>query len=64
MLAHVPLRGMVKKKVLEMYSEQYKAGGGELDLAAESTSSGPGKGLVDRILAWWVARETRRSSGG
>ena len=32
MLAHVPLRGMVKKKVLEMYSEQYRAGGGELDL--------------------------------
>ena len=29
MLAHVPLRGMVRKKVLEMYSEQYRAGGGE-----------------------------------
>jgi len=64
MLAHVPLRGMVKKKVLEMYSEQYKAGGGELDLAAESTGPGSGKSVVDRILAWWVARETRRSSDG
>ncbi len=63
MLAHVPLRGMVKKKVLEMYSEQYRAGGGELDMAAEGGSSGSGK-LADKILAWWVARQTRKSSGG
>jgi glutamate/tyrosine decarboxylase-like PLP-dependent enzyme len=59
MLAHVPLRGMVKKKVLEMYAEQYRAGGSELDLAAESDSSG--NGLVDKILAWWVARQSRKN---
>jgi glutamate/tyrosine decarboxylase-like PLP-dependent enzyme len=64
MLAHVPLRGMVKKKVLEMYSEQYRAGGGELDMSAESGSAGGDKGPVDKMLAWWVARQTRRSSGG
>ena len=64
MLAHVPLRGMIKKKVLKMYSEQYRAGGGELDMAAESANSGAGKGPVDTLLAWWVARQTRRSSGG
>jgi glutamate/tyrosine decarboxylase-like PLP-dependent enzyme len=64
MLAHVPLRGMVKKKVLEMYSQQYRAGGGELDMSAESGSAGGEKGPVDRMLAWWVARQTRRSSGG
>jgi hypothetical protein len=64
MLAHVPLRGMVKKKVLEMYSEQHGAGGGELDMAAEAANSGGEKGPVDRMLAWWVARQTRRSSGG
>jgi sphinganine-1-phosphate aldolase len=64
MLAHVPLRGMVKKKVLEMYSEQYRAGGGELDMSAESADSGDEKGLVDKILDWWVARQTRKSSGG
>ncbi|MBE9540472.1 MAG: aspartate aminotransferase family protein [Proteobacteria bacterium] len=62
MLAHVPLRGMVKKKVLEMYAEQYRAGGSELDLAGESDSSG--SPLVDKALAWWVARQTRKSSGG
>ena len=64
MLAHVPLRGMVKKKVLEMYSEQYRAGGGELDMSAESSALGGEKGLVDKILDWWVARQTRKSSGG
>jgi glutamate/tyrosine decarboxylase-like PLP-dependent enzyme len=64
MLAHVPLRGMVKKKVLEMYSEQYRAGGGELDMAAETGAQGGEKGLVDKILDWWVARQTRKSSGG
>lgn len=63
MLAHVPLRGMVKKKVLDMYSEQYKSGGGELDLAAESDSA-KASGLVDKVLAWWVARQTRKGSGG
>jgi len=64
MLAHVPLRGMVKKKVLEMYSQQYRAGGGELDMAAEADTDGGEKSVVDKVLAWWVARQTRRSSGG
>ena len=64
MLAHVPLRGMVKKKVLEMYSEQYRAGGGELDLTAEAKKTGAGKSPVDKLLAWWVARQSRRGSGG
>jgi hypothetical protein len=50
--------------VLEMYSEQYRAGGGELDMAAESANSAAGKSPLDRVLAWWVARQTRRSSGG
>jgi len=63
MLAHVPLRGMVKKKVLEMYSEQYRAGGGELDIAgsAEEGISGGEPGLLDRIVAWYVERQSRRS---
>ena len=62
MLAHVPLRGMVKKKVLEMYSEQYRAGGAELDLAAGAeTGVGGGKpGLLDRAVQWYVQRQSRR----
>ncbi len=63
MLAHVPLRQMVKKKVLEMFSEQYKAGGAELDLsAASSVGKGEEKGLVDRLIQWYVGRQTRKNS--
>ncbi|MEM1110323.1 MAG: aspartate aminotransferase family protein [Pseudomonadota bacterium] len=58
MLAHVPLRGMVKKKVLEMYSEQYRAGGGELDMSAAGEDDDPG--LLDRLVGWYVARQARR----
>ena len=65
MMAHVPLRGMIKKKVLEMYSEQYRAGGGELDLAsAASATGGEGGGMLDRALQWYVTRRSRRQAQG
>ncbi len=65
MMAHVPMRGMIKKKVLEMYSEQYRAGGGKLDLSAgTSASGGDGRSLLDRAVAWYVARRSRRAAGG
>jgi glutamate/tyrosine decarboxylase-like PLP-dependent enzyme len=62
MLAHVPLRGMVKKKVLEMYSEQYRAGGAELDIAggADEGIGGGAPGLLDRIVHWYVQRQSRQ----
>jgi sphinganine-1-phosphate aldolase len=63
MMAHVPLRGMVKKKVLELYSEQYRAGGGELDLAAGAESGiggGEGKGLLDRLVDRYVQYQSRK----
>ncbi|MBT8139697.1 MAG: aspartate aminotransferase family protein [Gammaproteobacteria bacterium] len=58
MMAHVPLRGMVKKKVLEMYSEQYRAGGGEMDIAAAGPGAG-GEGLLDKLVARYVQRKSR-----
>ena len=61
MMAHVPLRGMVKKKVLEMYSEQYRAGGGELDLAAGAETGG-GKGLLDRLVQRYVDHRSRKNA--
>jgi glutamate/tyrosine decarboxylase-like PLP-dependent enzyme len=60
MLAHVPLRGMVKKKVLEMYSEQYRAGGAELDISSAGSEGGSAPGLLDRIVQWYVQRQSRR----
>jgi sphinganine-1-phosphate aldolase len=61
MLAHVPLRGMVRKKVLEMFSEQYRAGGGELDMSSgASVSEGDGEGVLDRIVRWYVTRQQKK----
>lgn len=64
MMAHVPLRGMVRKKVLEMYSEQYRAGGGELNIAegAEGGISGGGKGLVDKLVERYVQYRSRKGA--
>ena len=65
MMAHVPLRGMVKKKVLEMYSEQYRAGGGELDLASGADSGiggGDSKGLLDNLVDRYVEYRSRKTS--
>lgn len=65
MLAHVPLRGMVKKKVLEMYSEQYRAGGGELDLASGADGGiggGDTKGMLDKIVERYVDYKSRKVS--
>ena len=59
MMAHVPLRGMVKKKVLEMYSEQYRAGGGELDL---SSGASDGNGIVDKLVKRYVDYKSRKVS--
>ena len=65
MMAHIPMRGMVKKKVLEIYSNLYKAGGGDLDLAAQAdqeTGEEVKQGLVDRVLAWYVKRQTQKAT--
>jgi len=65
MIAHIPLRGMIKKKVLEMYSNLYRAGGGSMDLSAEANASEEDeapKSLVDRALAWYVNCQTKKAA--
>lgn len=55
MLAHVPLRGVVREKVLDMFMQMYQAGGEQVDLHA----SPPPKGRMDALLARaarWYAR--------
>lgn len=55
MMAHVPLRGMVKTKVRDVFAEMYRAGGGALDLDA------PGKPpLPERLMARYVNWRSRR----
>lgn len=58
MLAHVPMRGMVKKRVREIFAGLYAPGGGTADLSAASTR-GIG-GLVDRLAMRIAARRARK----
>ena len=64
MMAHLPLRGVVKNKVLELFANAYRAGGAPLDLDADA---GQGEGaaaasqpLLERVARWYVARQQRR----
>jgi glutamate/tyrosine decarboxylase-like PLP-dependent enzyme len=54
MMAHVPLRGMVKSKVLDVFAEMYRAGGGAMDLHGAAPS------LVDRLAARYADWRGRR----
>ncbi len=55
MMAHVPLRGMVKAKVLDVFAEMYRAGGGNLHL--EETGNAP---LPERLMAKYVQWRSKR----
>lgn len=56
MMAHVPLRGMVKTRVLDIFAEMYRAGGGDLDLDDTAKPS-----LLERGMARYVRWKSRRS---
>ena len=69
MMAHIPLRGMVKNRVLEMFAGMYKAGGAQMDLHAASGSGGAGgahpgtlDALVERLAALYVTWKQRRQA--
>jgi len=63
MMTHIPLRGMVKKKVLEIYADLYKAGGGSVDLASASVDSDNSKPtLIEKLINWYVQRQSRKAS--
>ena len=52
-----------KEKVLEMFSEQYRAGGGELDLSSgASVGDGDKEGLLDRVVRWYVTRQQKKGA--
>ena len=64
MMSHIPLRGMVKQKVLDMFAQMYQAGGQDMDLHAEPTPEPGFKGqmnaLVERVAQWYVQRQQRK----
>jgi sphinganine-1-phosphate aldolase len=55
MMAHVPLRGMIKSKVLDVFAEMYRAGGGKLHL--EEDANPP---LPERLMAKYVQWRAKR----
>jgi sphinganine-1-phosphate aldolase len=59
MMAHLPLRGVVKSKVLALFADSYRAGGPPLSLDAQR-EGGEAKPLLERVAAWYVARRQRR----
>ena len=62
LMANVPLRGMVRSKVLDIFASMYRAGGGTFDLSAHDGGGAPGAAasLAERIAAWYVERKRRR----
>jgi glutamate/tyrosine decarboxylase-like PLP-dependent enzyme len=60
LMAHVPLRGMVRQKVLDMFASMYAAGGGELDVHDAPAGSNT---LIDRLAGWYVGWKQRKQSG-
>ncbi len=55
MMAHVPLRGMVKTKVLDLFAEMYRAGGGALALKSQGRPSLPER-MMARYANWRAGR--------
>ena len=73
MMAHIPLRGMVKSRVLDVFANMYRPGGGSLDLAAAAEMGQGAEGgrdgdraavqpssLIDRLALRYVAWRQRR----
>lgn len=68
MMSHIPLRGMVRERVLDLFVQMYRAGGQELDLHAQPAHAPGVKGrveaLADRLALWYATRRQRKASGG
>jgi sphinganine-1-phosphate aldolase len=68
LMSHLPLRGMVRERVLDMFVQMYRPGGAELDLHAAPAPASGWKGqagaLLEGIARWYVARRQRKASGG
>jgi sphinganine-1-phosphate aldolase len=62
MMSHVPLRGMVKEKVLDLFVQMYRAGGGEVDLHAAPPPQGRVDALVEKVAGWYVRWRQRKGA--
>lgn len=63
MMAHVPLRGMVREKVRDLFVQMYRAGGGEVDLQGTPPPQGRVDVFMEKAARWWVERQLRKGAG-
>ncbi len=56
MMAHVPLRGMVKERVLDTFAQMYRAGGGALALDEPGEKAPMLERWMARYVAWKAGR--------
>ncbi|MBQ2448766.1 MAG: aspartate aminotransferase family protein [Peptococcaceae bacterium] len=66
MISHIPLRGVVRQQVLDMFAESYQLNAKEIDLS-DSSSMTPGgqklgKALTDRLIGLYVRVQSQRKN--
>ena len=64
MLAHLPLRGMVRQQVRDMFVRQYARGAAPLDVHAETPHASGARGWVERLALSYVDWKRRRDARG
>jgi hypothetical protein len=58
MLAHLPLRGVVRSRVLALFANSYRGGGAPLEIDAGEPAAKP---WPERLAAWYVQRKQREN---
>ena len=69
LVAHLPLRGMVRKQVLDIFANSYKLNAQEIDLSdSDAVAPGSGEGgaeekksIVDKIISWYVKKQSAKT---
>ena len=64
MISHIPLRGVVRQQVLDMFASSYQLSAKELDLSDSSamTPGGKGKAVLDRLISLYVRKQSQRKN--
>ena len=71
MISHIPLRGMVRKQVADMFANSYKLNASEIDLSdSEALAPGAGggdeaqgnSGIVQKIINWYVKKQMQKKN--
>ena len=63
LMAHLPLRGLVRKQVRDLFVRQYGQGAPPLDVHAEAARPTGLPGLAERMALRWVDWKRRRGAG-